>query len=375
MRRYRLALCAVTTCVTLATSSLTVSASVVHRTRTCSQIAAHWNTSKLVDQLLVAPVDLSALAQARSEVAQGVGGILLTGSPSANLAQQLHNVIGAAPDANAPLVMTDEEGGSVQRLSTLVAGVPSARVMGATMSPAQIQQLGKHLGESMKSLGLTMDLAPVADIDAMPGPNTTDADGTRSFSGTSVTAAADAISFARGLVQSGVVPVIKHFPGLGGASGNTDLSAARTLPWSTLTRSGLVPFVDAIRAKLPAIMISNASIPGLSKLPASLSREVITGELRDRLHFKGLVMTDSLTAVSITSAGYSLPRAVVTSLEAGADMVLFNASTASLGRTIQQITQAVISAVATKHLSRAQLTADAAIVLATKHFDRCSAQA
>jgi beta-N-acetylhexosaminidase len=281
-------------------------------------------------------------------------------------------LMAAAPNGNSPLVMADEEGGVVQRLLPLVGDIPSARVMGATMSPLQIENVAKRFGVEMKNLGLTMDLAPVADIDSTSGPNATTADGTRSFSGNRATVSNDALAFARGLREAGIIPVVKHFPGLGGASGNTDLHAASTVAWSSLIHTGLVPFKEAIKEKLPAIMVSNASIPGLSSTPAALSRVVITGELRDRLHFKGLVMTDSLTAVSITSAGYSLPNAVVASLEAGADMVLFNAAASSLVVTIQQITSAVISAITSNHLSRAQLVTDAATVLATKHFARCS---
>lgn len=335
-------------------------------------IVSRWNNSRVIEQLLVAPIDQSALDEMAGVVASGVGGVLLTGVPPANLAAQLRRLLTFAPRSSPPLVMADEEGGAVQRLAPLVANIPTARQMGATMTPARIEAVAKSAARQMKSLGLTMDLAPVADIDSMPGPNLRDADGTRSFSGIGAVATADSLAFAKGLLAGGIIPVVKHFPGLGGASGNTDLAVASTLPWATLEHSGLVPFARAVDENLPAIMVSNAVIPGLSRQPASLSRVVVTGELRDRLHFKGLVITDSLTAISISGAGYTLTDAVVKALEAGDDMVLFNASASTLEFEIRAIVAAVVRAVGARDLSRAQLDTAAARVLAVKHDAACT---
>src|ERR1019366_10710107 len=123
-----------------------------------------------------------------------------------------------------------------------------------------------------------------------------DPDGYRSFGGSVPVVSTDGEAFAAGLVAAGVIPVVKHFPGLGGSTGNTDYGPASTLPWSVLKASALHTFEGAINHGLPAIMVSNARVPGLSTLPASLSAAVMTGALRNWLHFKGLVMTDSLTA-------------------------------------------------------------------------------
>jgi len=118
-------------------------------------------------------------------------------------------------------------------------------------------------------------------------------------------------------------------------------------------------------------MISNAVVPGLSHGPASLSRTVITSELRDRLHFRGLIITDSLSAVSIESAHYSLAQAVVVAIAAGADMVLFNSLMATLKRTTSQIVSAVIAAVEHRTITRSQLVAAARTVLEAKRIDGC----
>ena len=140
------------------------------------------------------------------------------------------------------------------------------------------------------------------------------------------------------------MPVVKHFPGLGGASGNTDVTPASTPPWSTIERVGLVPFENALDVKLPAVMIANATIPGLSELPASISPVVINGLLSDQLGFQGLVMTDALSAVALT-IGYTVPKAAVAALEAGADMVVFDADPGVVASLTNRIVSAVVSAV------------------------------
>jgi beta-N-acetylhexosaminidase len=149
--------------------------------------------------------------------------------------------------------------------------------------------------------------------------------------------------------------VLKHFPGLGGASGNTDVEPASTKPYSGLDESALIPFRQAIASGMPAVMISNAIVPGLTTGPASLSYTAITTLLRDKMHFSGLVLTDSLTAVSITAPGYSLQLATVRAIEAGADEVLFNADAASVQSDNAELSAALVAAVAGGQLHRARL--------------------
>jgi beta-N-acetylhexosaminidase len=152
--------------------------------------------------------------------------------------------------------------------------------------------------------------------------------------------------------QAGVLAVAKHFPGLGGASGNTDYGPASTPPYSQLQQAGLRPFEQAIRAGVKAIMVANASVPGLTSQPASVSPAVINGVLREDLHFSGLVLTDSLSAGAISAAGYTVASAAVASIEAGADMVLFGstltaAATAALAPgPLARDTGAVVAAIA-----------------------------
>jgi beta-N-acetylhexosaminidase len=240
------------------------------------------------------------------------------------------------------------------------------------MTPEQIGALGFRVGTSLHSAGITMDLAPVLDLDNRPGPTSTNPDGTRSFGMNPARTAADGIAFARGLERAGVIPVVKHFPGLGHATGNTDNGAAQTVPWEDLASHGLLPYRDAVHAGVPAVMVANASVPGLTDQPASISASVIEQVLRDSLHFNGLVMTDSVSAFALRDAGYPVPDAAVAALTAGADMVLFGTGHDDDPRLAQQTVARIVDAVRSGTLPRARLESAVGHVLAVKEVDLCA---
>jgi beta-N-acetylhexosaminidase len=344
-------------------------------TAACSNasVLATWSVTRLAEQTVVIPVDESNVGSVASEVAAGAGGVILFGSSApATLGAQLQRLAALAPNRVAPLVMTDEEGGDVQRMANLVGSVPSARQMGASMTPAQIGRLATALARRMRAAGVTMDLAAVLDVDGGQGPNDRNPDGTRSFSADAAIASADGLAFDAGLQAGGIVPVVKHFPGLGGATGNTDVTPASTPPWSTLERVGLVPFDAAVTAHAPAVMISNASVPGLTSLPASVSSAAITGVLRGRLGYQGLVMTDSLSAVALHAIGYSVPAAAVAAIAAGADLVLYNADAATVAALTNQTVAALVAAVGAGRLDRRRLVVSVTRILTVKGVDLCS---
>jgi len=341
---------------------------------TTASILATWTVTRLAEQTVVIPVDENNILSVRSEVAAGAGGVILFGSSApTNLGAQLQALDAVAPGGIKPFIMTDEEGGVVQRMANLVGSIPSARQMGATMTPAQIEQLAFGLAQRMRADGVTMDLAPVLDVDGGQGPNNVDADGTRSFSANTATASNDGVAFATGLRNGGIVPVVKHFPGLGGTIGNTDVTTAATQSWSALQSVGLPPFEAAIAAHVPAVMVANATVPGLANQPASVSPTVINGVLRGRLGFQGLVITDSLSAVALSASGYTVPSAAVAALGAGADMVLYNADPSTVAAVTTQTVSAIVSAVDAGTLGRAALETAVGRVLAAKGADLCSA--
>ena len=341
-------------------------------TCTVEQVVATWPVRRLAAQTVVVPVDEGHVGRVAAQVADGVGGVILFGSAApddlgADLARLLRN----APGGIEPVVMADEEGGAVQRMANLVGDLPSARRMARTMTPAEVRALARRVAGRMASRHVTMNLAPVLDLDDRPGPSATNPDGTRSFSIEPAVARDYGLAFARGMRAGGVVPVVKHFPGLGHATTNPDVAPAWTVPWSTLQRRGLRPFRAAVRAGLPAVMVATARVPGLTRKPATLSRRVVHDVLRGTLRFRGLVVTDSLSAGAISGAGYSVRRAAVRALAVGADMVLFNAAPADVAGTTDRIVRAIVRAVRSGDLPLRRLHAAAAHVLIAKHAPVC----
>ena len=299
--------------------------------------------------------------------------MLFGGQPPHDLRHGLVLLRGSAVGGVEPFVSADEEGGAVQRLRGLVGDLPSARAMAATMTTAQVRALARRAGAAMLASGIDVDLAPVLDLDAGPGPDAQHPDGTRSFSADPEVASRFALAFAAGLTDAGVVAVAKHAPGLGSASGNTDATAATVRPWPEISSLDLQPFRDAVHAGVRAIMVSNAVIPRLTTVPADLSPQFIDGVLRDQLGYTGVIITDSLSANAVASAGYPVPRAVVAALKAGADMALFGHRQAEPATT-RAVLNSVEAAVADGSLPLPRLRDAVLHVLALKHLDLCAAR-
>jgi beta-N-acetylhexosaminidase len=328
-------------------------------------VIASWSVARRAAQLVVVSAQETDVAAVAASVAEGAGGIILYGtSAPENLGQQLQAVEAQAEGGLAPLVMTDEEGGGIQRMSNLVGTIPWPATMSATMTPEAVHQLAATLAEQMVADGVTMDLAPVLDLASGPGPDATHIDGPRSFGLAPATATAYGLAFATGLEAGGVIPVVKHFPGEGGATYNTDDGPASTPPLSDLQASDLLPFEAAINGRIPAIMVGDASVPGLTDGPASLSPAAITGLLRQQLGFEGLVLTDSLSAPAFSDLGLSVAQASVQAVEAGADMILSDTATPNL--TFEQTVNALVAAVSDGQLPTQMLNTAVLQVLTAK---------
>jgi beta-N-acetylhexosaminidase len=329
----------------------------------------------LANETISVSIDGSQIGAMGPAARDGYGGILLFGTTAPpNFAATVATLQRETPDHESMLVMTDQEGGGVERLTNLVATLPWAQTMGKNLSPAQITSEGLRVGRSMKAAGVNTDLAPVADVDGRAvEPSEQDPDGFRSFSGVPAKAAADVVAFAKGLREAGVLAVVKHFPGLGGATGNTDYRPSATLPWSTLMTTGLAPFRSAIGSGVTAVMMSNASVPGLTSLPSSIS-PVVYSYVRDQLSFGGLIVTDSLSAGALSAIHLDVPAASAKAITAGADMVLAG-SAPSPDASLQlaaETSSAIQQAETAGTLSLPALQSAAAQVLASVNSLTCS---
>lgn len=341
----------------------------------CTPIARieSWSLLRQAAQLLVVPAQEADLAPSDPLISEGAGGVILFGSSApSDLAAQISTLRALGPGGVAPIIMADEEGGGIQRLANLVGGFPWPRTMAQSMGTDQVRTLAETIARAMHSLGVLMDLAPVLDLNGGPGPDAHHPDGARSFSSNPATATAYGLAFAQGLEEGGVIPVVKHFPGLGGANNNTDLGPATTPPLDSLENNDLAPFRAAIASGIPVIMVSNAIIPGLTTRPASLSGAAITGLLRHAMGFRGLIMTDSLSAGAIQATGLSLPQAAIESIKAGAQMILYNGqSAADITAQGQEIIQALVKATRVGHLPETQLAEAVLEVLRVKSINPC----
>ena len=337
-------------------------------------IVSTWSLTHVARETVVVSAQASDLAAMTGAATQGYGGFILFGSSApTSLPATIRSLAHLEPDRRAPMVMSDDEGGGIIRFSNLVGTWPWAQTMGSTMTPAQIAQVGRRVGLALAKVGLNVDLAPVADVDGRAvWPGATNPDGLRSFGASATKDAADVVAFASGLRGAHVVAVVKHFPGLGYATGNTDNGPAATKPWSQLQSGGLVPFRQAFASGVNAVMMSNASIPGLTTLPAGLS-SVAVAQLRQKMGFNGLIMTDALGAGAISQRHLSIAQASVAALGAGVDQVLGTnpASPQQALQTASLTTAAIVAAVLKGTLTRTVLVAAAAHVLAATNSLSC----
>ena len=277
-----------------------------------ASIVASWPLLRQVNETIAVSINALDVGGLGPAARAGYGGILLFGVRAPrNFSAILATLQRETPSRYGMLVMTDQEGGGVERLTNLVATLPWAQTMGKNLNASQITSEGDRVGISMKAAGVNVDLAPVLDVDGRAQePGATNPDGYRSFGGDPSKVAVDGVAFLNGLREAGVTPVVKHFPGLGHATGNTDDGPAATLPWTTLKTTGLIPFQAAIKDGVGAVMISNATVPGLTSLPSSISPNVIS-YLRNQMGFQGLIVTDSLSARALSDIHLGVPEASV----------------------------------------------------------------
>jgi len=215
------------------------------------------------------------------------------------------------------LISVDQEGGLVRRLPG--PPKPSARVIGAR-GAAFAERLGRATGRSLHAMGLNVDLAPVLDV-GRPG-RAIEQEG-RTFARTPAAVSQIGVGFARGLATGGVEATAKHFPGLGAARINTDNAIQKIrLPAAKLRAVDEQPFGSFAQAGGAMVMLSTAIYPALSGKPAALSRAISTGELRDRLGFQGVSITDALGSVSARAVGGPAKTALAAA-RAGTDLALF----------------------------------------------------
>ena len=226
-------------------------------------------------------------------------------------------------------ICVDEEGGSVLRISGSgkfdVPGIPSMASIGAAGDTDQAYNAGSEIGEYLSDLGFNVDFAPVADV--LTNPDNVDVR-YRSF-GSDPNLVADMVcSFQDGLESCGVYSTLKHFVGNGDTTADTHKGYAYSLKTKEdLFQCDLIPYIKSIEeGRADFIMVGHTTLPNISgeQVPNSVSYPVMSELLRDELGYGGITLTDSFEMGAVVQQ-YSNAHAAVTSVKAGADIILMPA--------------------------------------------------
>lgn len=244
-------------------------------------------------------------------------------------------------------ISVDEEGGSVARIANnsnfSVTKYESMLSIGNTGDTSKAQSAGKTIGTYLKRYGFNLDFAPVADVFSNP-ENTVI--GKRSF-GSDPTLVGNMVSAAiKGFKSSGVISCVKHFPGHGDTSGDShDGKVSVTKTWDELCDCEIIPFKKAIAQSVDMVMVGHINTPNVTSdgLPASLSREMVTGKLRGELGYSGVIITDALNMSAITKY-YSSGTSAVKAIQAGVDILLMpNSFTEAYNSLLNAVKNGTIS--------------------------------
>jgi len=214
----------------------------------------------------------------------------------------------------------DMEGGTVDRFRDVIAAIPSAADVARTRSAKLFRKHGKLIGQQLRALGFNTDFAPCVDLRL---PESTSVLGTRTVSSDPKETVCYAREILGGLRDARILGCGKHFPGLGRAN----LDSHHALPaiatsWDQVWNQDLVPYRE-LRREFPFVMVAHASYPKITgnSNPASLSKKWITGVLREKIDYRGLVVSDDLDMGGVLNS-VSVEEAAVETLKAGSDIFL-----------------------------------------------------
>ena len=286
----------------------------------------------------------------------GVGGVLITGG-NVDTRAQITKLTGDLKRAarHGLVVSTDEEPGRVTSFGHIIGTTSSARRLAATGTTEAMRNLAREQATDLAAMGITLDLAPVADLDAGPATGTI---GDRSFSGDPAVAARYAYAYALGMVDKGIDPVIKHFPGRARAEGDDHVGRiVSNESMAELRENDLKPFADLVAKGAPVVMMSNVDYTAIEpNTPASLSARAYS-MLRD-MGFKGVAITDSI-GMGAVNQRWDWSEAAVKAIASGADGVL-----STDGKFARDMVHGLVVAVQSGELSEARLNEAAGRMIA-----------
>ena len=252
------------------------------------------------------------------------GGFILFKSNIADY-EQTHKLLTDIKSINSipTMIAVDQEGGRVQRLGENVGfeAYPAMSKIGETNNPDIANEIGKKMGKELHDIGVDMDMAPILDIFSNP-KNTVIGD--RAFGKGSETVTKMALAYAKGLKESKIIAVGKHFPGHGDTAKDSHIE----LPIvekdkEKLNQLELIPFIEAIHQNIPGIMVGHIAVPKITQdtFPASLSPIMISDLLRNKLKYDGLIIPDSLKMKALSNY-FTNENIYLRCIQAGNDIIL-----------------------------------------------------
>jgi beta-N-acetylhexosaminidase len=285
------------------------------------------------------------------------GGVILFGRNITSDPRQVRALTDAIHRSSSipPFIAVDQEGGRVSRLRPLVGPTPACGALASRPdATVAVRRHAEASAVALRCLGFDVNFAPVLDLSGPTAPNGI---GDRAFGEDPRTVALLAGLYAAAHQRAGVLVVGKHFPGLGGASGDTHAMLPiiqRTR--ADLLRHDLLPY-RRLRSALPAVMIGHACYPALQgrqDQPASLAPAIVSALLRRRLGYRGLVVTDDLEMGAIEPTLDGGARALA-AFRAGADVMMFCRSEQSIRQAAASLRAAIAGGAITPARMRASL--------------------
>ena len=279
----------------------------------------------------------------RAWLGRGLGGIVLFADNVADRSQAAALTAALRAERDELVVAIDEEGGDVTRLEAASgSSYPGNLALGAVDDTELTEGVAAAIAAELTGIGVTMNLAPVADVNSNPRNPVI---GVRSFGSEPDLVARHVAAFVAGTQRVGVAACAKHFPG----HGDTAVDSHLELPTvAGDLQEALLPFRAAIDAGVAGVMTGHLLVPELDDAPATLSPRIVSGLLREELGFEGLVLSDALEMRAV-SGTVGLVEGALTALEAGVDALC-------LGRVqgedvVESVHQAVVEAVLSGRLS------------------------
>src|SRR5699024_1414743 len=276
-----------------------------------------------------------------------IGGIILfahnIGTPEEviNLTTALQKEAKSAGYKYPLFIAIDEENGTVKRLGQGAGEYPGAMALSATQDPNSAYEIGKATGDDLLQLGINWNYAPVLDVN---NNSNNPVIRVRSFGEKPEMVSEFGTEFMRGLQDAGIATALKHFPG----HGDTSVDSHYSLPQinhdiKRLHEIELVPFKAAIAEGADSIMTAHIAFPALETeegCPATLSKNIITGLLREELDFKGVIVTDALEMEAVSET-IGIENGAVKAIQAGADNVLIGHLPEEQLKALKRVEEAV----------------------------------